>query len=177
MVTGKNAHKNSHTFQLPKGTHFILTDMAGFLAYDLPAGPEKERLLRSINSQWQLLFSSSITVMAVTTDFHRCFPILLCLHRHHIVNIHFYKSYFTTKKQKCNRKILWFFGKYYFFKVIFKAASAILPRKTAKVDGIISLFINEISQAILYSLSWISLFKSRRLLFCRCLYCVKKNEK
>ena len=43
--------------------------------------------------------------MAVVSDFHRCFPILLCFHRHHSAHIHFYKSYFTTKKRKCNKKL------------------------------------------------------------------------
>ena len=108
MVTSKNTHKNSYTFQLPKGTHFTLTDMAGFLAYDLPVGPEKERLLRSIYSQWQLLFFSSITVMAVTTDFHRCFPILLSLDRHHIVNIQFLNNILSPNRKRAIEKFYHF---------------------------------------------------------------------
>ena len=82
---------------MPKGTHFILTDMAGFLAYDLRFFTEKERLLRAKRSNGYMSFSSSITVMAVVSDSHRCFPILLYLYRHHIANIYFLCLHNTAK--------------------------------------------------------------------------------
>lgn len=52
-IQAKTPIKTAIPSHLPKGTRFILTDMAGFLAYDLPAGPEKERLLRA-RPQWQI---------------------------------------------------------------------------------------------------------------------------
>ena len=58
----------------------------------------------------KLLFSSSITVMAVTSDSHRCFPILLCFHRHHIANIQFLQVIFYHQKAKVqwkNPSIFW----------------------------------------------------------------------
>lgn len=83
-------------------------DMAGFLAYDLPIFG-KRTPSQSSAPMANLFFSSSITVMAVVSDSHRCFPILLCFHRHHIAHIQlyqvnpefcFYPSFYLQNKKR-----------------------------------------------------------------------------
>ena len=75
MYDGQNAHKKPTASSITQ-RHTFPNDTAGFLAYDLRLC-RKRTPSQNVSFQWQLSPSSSITVMAVASDFHRSFPIIL----------------------------------------------------------------------------------------------------
>jgi len=78
-------HKNRYIPLLPRNIYF-LWQHGWFPDLWLTALPKKDSFSGCKHPNGILSFSSSITVMAVASDFHRYFPILLCFHRHHIAN-------------------------------------------------------------------------------------------
>lgn len=78
-------HKNRYIPLLPRNIYF-LWQHGWFPDLWLTVSPKKNTFSECKHPNGILSFSSSITVMAVASDFHRYFPILLCFHRHHIAN-------------------------------------------------------------------------------------------
>ncbi len=85
QIQPKSVCITSYTFHSPKGTHFFLMNMAGFLTYDLRLC-RKRTPSQSNTPQWHIVPFFVNHSNGCCFGFTPIFPILLCFHRHHIAN-------------------------------------------------------------------------------------------